>query len=155
MKRILILIACIAGCIISGGTAGRMASSGRSEWLFSLNTPSFNPPAFVFFPVWTLLYILMGYSFYLILTSAKSRFRNNAIFLFLFQLLFNLSWNFLFFKFHLIGLAFLEILMLWISIIAMIIAFFRVNKTAAYLQIPYLLWISFASILNGGFWYLN
>ena len=71
------------------------------------------------------------------------------------QLILNFCWSFLFFKFHLVGLAFVEILLIWLSIVTMIFVFIKINKTAALLQVPYLLWVSFASVLNGAIWFLN
>ncbi|MFO0321252.1 MAG: TspO/MBR family protein [Bacteroidota bacterium] len=120
-----------------------------------LNKPIFNPPNFLFGPVWTILYILMAISFYLILQSDKSILRTRAILIFCIQLFLNFCWSFLFFKFQLVGIAFIEIILIWLSIFVMLIYFYKINKTASYLQIPYLLWVSFASILNGSIWVLN
>jgi tryptophan-rich sensory protein len=91
----------------------------------------------------------------MILQSPKTELRKKAIIIFYTQLFLNFCWSFLFFKFQLLGLAFIEIILIWLSIAAMIIIFFEINKTAALLQIPYLLWVSFASVLNGTIWLLN
>ncbi len=97
----------------------------------------------------------MGVSLFMILQSQNNGLRKKAITIFCIQLVLNFCWSFIFFKFHLIGLAFVEIILIWVSIIWMILTFSKINKTAAYLQIPYLLWVSFASVLNGAIWYLN
>jgi len=120
-----------------------------------LNKPFFNPPNYLFGPVWTLLYLLMGISFFLILQSPIKELKRKAIIIFVIQLSLNFLWSFMFFKFELIGLAFIEIILIWISIFTMIIAFNKINRIAAALQIPYLLWVSFATVLNGAIWWLN
>jgi tryptophan-rich sensory protein len=97
----------------------------------------------------------MGVSLYLILQSDSSELRKKAITIFSIQLFLNFFWSFIFFNFQMLGLAFAEIILMWISILTMIIVFYKINKTAAFLQIPYLLWVSFASVLNGSIWYLN
>ncbi|MFN8115039.1 MAG: TspO/MBR family protein [Bacteroidia bacterium] len=120
-----------------------------------MNKPSFNPPNYLFGPVWTTLYILMGISLYMILQSDSNELRKKAVTIFSIQLFLNFCWSFIFFNFQSLGLAFVEIILMWISILTMIIIFYKINKTAALFQIPYLLWVSFASILNGSIWYLN
>jgi len=97
----------------------------------------------------------MGISFYLILMSPKNELRKKAIVIFIVQLVLNFAWSFLFFKYQLLGWAFAEIILIWISILTMIIVFYKINKTTALIQIPYLMWVSFASILNGAIWWLN
>ena len=155
MKHILKLILCITLPLIVGGISGYATSANINNWYVFLNKPSFNPPNYLFGPVWTTLYLLMGISFYMILQSPINEFRKKAITLFYIQLFLNFWWSFLFFKFHLLGSAFIEILMMWASILSMILLFYKVNKTAALLQIPYILWVSFASVLSGSIWYLN
>lgn len=155
MKSFLKLTLCILLPLCIGAIGGIATSTSINTWYMCLNKPSFNPPNYLFGPVWTMLYILMGISFYLILQTPKNELRKKAIIVFCVQLFLNFWWSFLFFKFQLLGIAFIEILMIWLSIITMIILFFKINKTAAYLQIPYLLWVSFASVLNGAIWLLN
>lgn len=155
MKSIFKLILCILIPLSIGAIGGIATATSINTWYMSLNKPSFNPPNYLFGPVWTMLYILMGISFYLILQSPKNELRKKVIIVFCVQLFLNFWWSFLFFKFQLLGIAFIEILMIWLSIIAMIILFLKINKTASYLQIPYLLWVSFASVLNGAIWLLN
>ena len=138
-----------------GAVAGMFTSQAVPIWYASLNRPSFNPPNWVFGPVWTTLYILLGISFFLIWKEYPSKERNLAIKVFSIQMLLNFAWSFLFFYFNLIGVAFIEIILLWISIAAMIYLFYKIKPFAAYLNIPYLLWVSFATILNAGYYFLN
>lgn len=155
MKSFFKLILCILLPLSIGAIGGIATSTSINTWYMSLNKPSFNPPNYLFGPVWTILYILMGISFYLIIQTPKNELRKKAIIVFCVQLFLNFCWSFIFFKFQLLGLAFIEIIMMWISIATMIYTFEKINKTAAYLQIPYLLWVSFASVLNGAIWLLN
>lgn len=155
MKNILKLTLCITIPLLIGAISGIATASSIDTWYVDLTKPTFNPPNYLFGPVWTCLYILMGISFYIILQSPKTELRKKAIIIFYTQLFLNFCWSFLFFKFQLLGLAFIEIIFIWVSIVMMIILYFEINKTAALLQIPYLLWVSFASILNGSIWFLN
>ncbi len=155
MKNILKLTLCITIPLLIGAISGIATASSIDTWYVELTKPTFNPPNYLFGPVWTCLYILMGISFYMILQSPKTELRKKAIIIFYTQLFLNFCWSFLFFKFQLLGLAFIEIIFIWVSIVMMIILYFEINKTAALLQIPYLLWVSFASILNGSIWFLN
>lgn len=149
------LIACVGGILLIGTISGLANAGSINGWFSTLNKPSFNPPNYLFGPVWTTLYILMGISLYLILQSPKTDSRNTALIIFAFQMALNFSWSFLFFYFKWPGIAFIEIIIMWIAILMMILTFYRISNTAAYLQLPYLLWVSFASILNGTIWYLN
>ena len=155
MKKALLLILCILFTLFVGALSGIATSDSITGWFTTLNKPFFNPPNYLFGPVRTTLYILMGISFYLILNQKENEFRKKAIAIFLVQLFLNFCWSFLFFKFQLLGIALIEIILIWISIIIMIIVFYKINKTAALIQIPYLLWVSFASVLNGAIWWLN
>lgn len=155
MKNLLKLILCILIPLAIGAISGIATTSKIGTWYKMLNKPFFNPPNYIFGPVWSLLYILMGVSFYLILQSTNNEKRSLAISIFVFQLILNFLWSFLFFKYQLLGAAFIEILLLWGSIVYMIIVFYRINKTAGIIQIPYLLWVSFASILSGSILWLN
>ena len=155
MKNLLKLILCILIPLAIGAISGIVTTSKIGTWYKMLNKPFFNPPNYIFGPVWSLLYILMGISFYLILQSTNNEKRSLAISIFVFQLILNFLWSFLFFKYQLLGAAFIEILLLWGSIVYMIIVFYRINKTAGIIQIPYLLWVSFASILSGSILWLN
>jgi translocator protein len=155
MKKILTLIACLLGPLIIGGIIGYATASNINSWFVYIIKPSFNPPNFLFAPVWTILYLLMGLSLYLILQTPDSKVKSSALIIFGIQLFLNFCWSILFFKYHVLGIAFVEILLLWLSIAAMIHLFKPIQKTAAYLQIPYLCWVSFATILNASIWWLN
>lgn len=138
-----------------GGLAGVATVTGINNWYVYLEKPVFNPPNWVFGPVWSLLYLLMGVTIYRLLSKPKSGERSQAITVFWVQLILNGAWSFIFFNAHQLGWAFAEILLIWLAIIWMIISTHRVDKTAAYIQIPYLLWVSFASVLNGTLWWMN
>lgn len=126
------------------------------SWYSTLVKPSFNPPNWVFGPVWTLLYVLMGISLYLVWQStANKKKKDKAVAIFSAQLILNIFWSIIFFALHSPGFAFLEIIILWISIAWTASLFYKINKTAAYLLLPYIAWVSFASVLNFAIWYLN
>ena len=138
-----------------GAIAGMFTSQSVPEWYATLNRPSFNPPNWIFGPVWTTLYILMGISFFLIWKQEASKVRNRAILIFLLQLLLNFAWSFIFFYFNMIGLALVEIVLLWISIVLMLVVFYKIKPIASYINIPYLLWVTFATVLNASYYILN
>lgn len=155
LNKFLKLMICLAIPLLVGSIAGLATTPNIKEWYQYLQKPVFSPPNWIFGPVWTLLYILMGVGLYLIWESEKSDLRSKAIKIFSVQLALNFAWSFIFFEFRLTGVAFFEILLVWIAVLGMIISFYRVNKLAALLQIPYILWVTFASALNGAVWYLN
>ena len=155
MNRLLKLVICIFIPVIIGGISGYFTVEGIQGWYFNLNKPSFNPPNGIFGPVWTVLYILMGISLFKISDLPATKERTISIIIFGIQLILNFLWSILFFKFHLIGFAFIDIILLWTLILIMILKFRKLDSLASYLQIPYLLWVSFASILNISILYLN
>lgn len=128
--------------------------SAIPTWYVTLNKPSFSPPNWVFGPVWTALYILMGISFYLVWISRKKA-KQKAIKLFLIQLTLNAAWSIIFFGMKNPALALIDVIALWVTIILTIKYFYPITRTATYLLTPYLLWVSFASILNLMIWLLN
>jgi len=138
-----------------GAIAGIFTSQAVPEWYATLSKPTFNPPNWIFGPVWTALYVLLGISLFIIWKLDVSRERNKAIVFFGIQLLLNFGWSFIFFYFQMIGLALIEIIVLWISILIMLIQFHKVKPLAAYLNIAYLLWVTFATILNAYYFFLN
>jgi len=151
----ILLAVCIVSVVLIGSLSGLANVGSITGWFVNLKKPVFNPPNYLFGPVWTLLYILLGISFYLILRTPDTGLRTMAFIVFGIQLLLNFSWSFLFFYFKWPFVAFVEITILWLFIVIMIFTFYRNSPLAAYLQIPYLLWVSFATILNGSIWYLN
>lgn len=134
-----ILICELAGIIGSFFTA--------TNWYGSLVKPSFNPPSWIFGPVWLILYFLMGISLYLVWTS-KSKLKEDALKFFYIQLFFNALWSVLFFGLKNIFLSFLDITLLWIFIIVTMVKFYKISKESVYLLLAYFLWVSFASVLN-------
>jgi len=134
---------------------GAVASIQAKTFYSQLTQPDWAPPAGVFGPVWTLLYALMGLAVWLIWSSGGFRPQRQAITLFLLQLAFNALWSWLFFAWHLGALAFADILVLWLFIVATLVSFWRIRPLAGALLIPYLLWVSFASVLNYSIWQLN
>ena len=127
----------------------------RSGWYGSLQKPVFNPPAWVFGPVWTALFLLMAVSAWLVWEKAHEKPVKIPLVLFYAQLLLNVTWSGLFFGMGRPGLAFAEILVLWTLIAVVTVLFFRVRRTAGLLFVPYLAWVSFALMLNGSIWWLN
>lgn len=155
MKRFFRLLACILLTMSIGGLSGYATLDGVTGWYTTLHKPAFNPPNYLFGPVWSLLYLLMGVSLFLILKAEKSPALSKAIAAFTIQLVLNFFWSIIFFRFHAVGMALAEIVLMWIAILWMIVAFYRVNKPASLIQIPYIAWVSFASILNAAIFYLN
>jgi benzodiazapine receptor len=144
MKFVLsILITFISGTITWIAIAGSM-----DTWYAKLNKPFFNPPNWLFVPVWSLLYFLMGIALFLIWKLPRSRNRDSALTFFFVQLLFNFLWCFIFFFFHAIAFALFDIIVLWVMVLLTIILFSRLNKRASWLLIPYIIWVSFATIFN-------
>ncbi len=141
------LIASIALPLVIGGLGSFFSVSAIPTWYAILNKPFFSPPNFVFAPVWITLYILMGISLYLLWT-AKKKGKDKAIKLFLIQLVLNFFWSIIFFGWHTPQAALVEILALWIFIFLTIRQSYSISKISAYLLYPYIIWVSFASILN-------
>ena len=128
----------------------------NNVWFDTLIKPSWNPPAYLFGPVWTLLYFLMAVALWIVWKSDTSQpKRNIATSAFIIQLLLNFWWSIFFFRFHSPLFALLDIVALLIAIVFMISNFSKISKLAAWLLVPYLLWVSFATILNANIWILN
>ena len=130
-------------------------TSSITNWYAFINKPLFSPPNWIFGPVWTLLYILMGVSAFLIWQKRDNLKTKPALIFYGIQLILNALWSIIFFGMHNPGLALLEIVILWLFILITLIKFYKINKTAGLLFIPYLAWVSFASILNYAIWMLN
>jgi len=125
------------------------------NWYAVLEKPSFSPPNWLFGPVWTILYFLMAVSAFLIWQERESPQRKKALTLYFVQLALNTLWSIIFFGWHNLGLAFVEIIFLWFFIFLTLTTFYRIKKLSGILFIPYLIWVSFASILNLAIWQLN
>ena len=149
------LIASLLLPLAIGGLAGAFTSEAIPGWYASLNQPSFNPPNWVFGPVWTTLYIILGISLFLIWKLPAGKERNQAILIFLAHFLLNFCWSFFFFYFQMIGLALIDIVALWILIFIMLVRFYKLRPIAAYINIPYLVWVTFATALNLSYFFLN
>lgn len=125
-------------------------------WYNGLAKPALNPPSWIFMPVWTLLFVLMGIAVFLVWRKeVNKKSVKMALAIFIFQLFLNVFWSLLFFGMHNPMVAFTEIISLWFAIMALILAFYQVSKAAAYLLIPYALWVSFATYLNYAIWQLS
>lgn len=148
------LIVSIVICQLAGIMGSFFTSDSVKTWYPTLIKPSFNPPNGVFAPVWTTLFLLMGISLYLIWTS-KSKKKKLPLTFFGIQLGLNILWSILFFGLKMPLFAFIEIIILWTFILLTIISFYKISKASAYLLIPYLLWVSFAVVLNFALFYLN
>lgn len=139
-----------------GGLSGFVTARSVATWYPTLTKPFFNPPAWVFGPTWTVLYIMMGVAAFLVWRQGFStKDVRLALTLFAAQLALNGLWSILFFGLQSPGVAFAEILLLWLSIVATVWIFRRVVPAAALLMLPYLAWVSFAAVLNGSIWMLN
>jgi tryptophan-rich sensory protein len=150
------LVIAVAISLAAGGLGSIFTSSAIPTWYTTLSRPALNPPNWIFAPVWTTLFVLMGIAAFLIWKRGIDKPKNReALKIFLGQLILNVLWSFIFFGLHNPGLAFLEIIFLWLAILATILSFSKISKTAAYLLIPYIAWVSFASYLNLAIWQLN
>lgn len=154
MKRILILIGFLVLCFAAAGLGGGLTSPGI-PWLATLRQPSFQPPNWLFGPVWTVLYGMMAVSGWLLYLQAPSPARTFALGLFVGQLILNVGWSLLFFYWRMPLAAFFEILILLTVIWMYVFAVRGVNTKAAYLFVPYGVWVGFATLLTGALWYLN
>lgn len=149
------LIISVIVCQFAGIIGTFFTRKNITIWFSNLNKPDFNPPDWVFAPVWIALYFLMGISFYLIWNAENNPATKTAIIIFILQLVLNSLWTIIFFGLKSPGIAFLEIIVLWIFILICIVHFYPISITASVLLIPYLVWVSFASILNYSIWKLN
>ncbi|HRH25993.1 MAG TPA: tryptophan-rich sensory protein [Candidatus Paceibacterota bacterium] len=141
----------------SAGLIGSLATyPAIPTWYTSLEKPALNPPSWVFAPVWTTLFVLMGIAAFLIWKKGLARTDVKvALTVFIAQLILNTLWSIIFFGAQNTGLAFFELSVLWIAILCSIVLFARISKPAAWLLLPYILWVSFAGYLNFSIWYLN
>jgi len=149
VNKSLKLITTILICEGVGLVSVPFTVSSIQNWYSYLNKPSFSPLNWIFGPVWTTLYLMMGVSAYLVwVKGLENKKVRVALTLFLLQLFLNFFWSILFFGFHSPMLALIDIILLWFAIIFSILKFYSISKNASYLLIPYLLWVSFAFVLN-------
>lgn len=143
------------GASFATGAIGGFASANAAGFYAQLDTPSWAPPSRLFGPVWTVLYLMMGIAAWLVWREAGWREGRVALSLFVAQLVLNALWTWLFFAWRLGGVALIEIIVLSVLIIAVIIAFARIQRTAAMLLVPYLAWVLFATALTAALWTRN
>ncbi len=139
---------------LATGALGAVAST-PGEWYAGLAKPAWNPPSWVFGPVWTTLYLLMGLAAWLVWRERASKPVAGAMWLFGGQLLVNGAWSWLFFEYHLIALALADLLLLLVVVALLTMRFWSVRPVAGILLLPYLTWVGFAALLNGAIWLLN
>lgn len=154
-RKILAFVICLAIPLGVGFLSGYITRGETDTWFRTIEKPSFNPPNEIFGPVWTLLYVLMGISLFLVWNSRDNWLRKKAILVFFVQLFFNFWWSLIFFSFHLLFAAVVDILILWLLILYMIQCFRDVKPLAGWINLPYLLWVSFATVLTISIWKLN
>lgn len=145
----------LALCVGIGALGSVWTAAGVRDWFPALAKPPINPPAWVFAPVWTALYLIMGYAAWRVWRTAGFKGAPAALTLFGLQLALNLAWSYLFFGRHWIGAAFVEIVVLLAAIAATALVFARTDRLAAWLLVPYIAWVAFASVLTGWIWLLN
>ncbi len=148
------LVISIFICLLAGFIGSFFTSPAIPTWYATLQKPSFAPPNWVFFPVWTSLFIMMGISLFLIWKKEDKKVKT-ALYIFSAQLILNALWSVAFFGLRSPLTGLIDIIILWIAILATIISFMKISRTASYLLIPYILWVSFAAILNFSIWKLN
>ena len=138
-----------------GFLSGFLSRKGTAFYDANVTKPALTPPGILFPIVWGILYALMGISAARVASSTAGKSRSRGLNLFVFQLVLNFFWSLIFFNVRNYGLALLWLLVMWVTIIAMILQFWKVDRTSAVLQVPYLLWVTFAAYLNFGVWQLN
>jgi tryptophan-rich sensory protein len=153
--RAVTLVLSILICQAVGLLGARWTAPEIPRWYSTLRKPAFNPPSWVFGPVWTLLYLLMAIAAWRILQAPPSALRTAGLSVFAGQLALNFLWSWIFFRRHATGAALAEILTLWIAIAATAILFSRLDSIAAWLLAPYLAWTAFAALLNAAIFRLN
>ena len=156
MKRTFDLILAVLICQGMGLIGSLFTTPAITSWYAGLIKPSFNPPNWIFAPAWILLYTLMGIAAFLIWNRRNGKKKiKTALVLFSVQLVLNSLWSIIFFGLHLPQYAFLEILVLWFFILLTLLSFYKISKPAGLLLLPYILWVSFATILNLSIMILN
>jgi translocator protein len=148
------LIFAIAICQVAGLVGSLFTAPAILGWYASLSKPTFNPPSWVFGPVWIFLYLLMGIALYLILVD-KNKNKTLALWLFGIQLVLNSLWSIIFFGLQSPLYALIEIILLWVAIVFTIKQFWKLNVKAGALLFPYIAWVTFAMVLNYSIWQLN
>lgn len=151
------IIVLVVTCMVIGFLSGQVTRDAITTWYPTIIKPSFNPPNWLFGPVWSLLYAMMGVAAGLVWAKIDTTHEivKKALLFFAIQLALNALWSYLFFGLHNPMLAFIEIILLWLMIYETFSQFKKIDTIAGYLMLPYLAWVGFASILNGSIWWLN
>ncbi|MET0760364.1 MAG: TspO/MBR family protein [Flavobacterium sp.] len=157
MNKLTRILTVVVTCLAVGYFSSLVTKSSIETWFPTLIKPSFNPPNWVFAPVWTMLYIMMGIAAGLVWNriDIEKEVVRKALIFFAIQLALNALWSYLFFGLKNPLLALIEIVLLWLMIYETYIKFAKIDKIAGYLFIPYLAWVSFATVLNASIWWLN
>jgi tryptophan-rich sensory protein len=156
MQKIIKIVLVVLVCVSVGYLSGTVTRESITTWYPTLVKPVFNPPNWIFAPVWTLLYIMMGIAAGLVWTNEyEQKIVKKALGFFAIQLGLNALWSYLFFGLHNPLLALIEIVLLWLMIFETYNQFKKIDKVAGFLMLPYLAWVSFATILNASIWWLN
>jgi benzodiazapine receptor len=155
LKQLLGLLTAIGICFGAAAIGAAVTTPQIPTWYAELARPSWNPPAWVFGPVWSVLYLLMAVAAWLVWRERGLGQATLPLAIFMVQLALNTLWSVLFFGLHSPGAAAVEIVVLWLAIIATIVAFWRHSRLAAGLLVPYLMWVSFAAVLNWTIWQMN
>jgi len=154
MKKFLQFAASISVCLLAGAVGSAFTFQNIPTWYAGLNKPFFSPPNWLFGPVWTILYLMMGVSLFLVFVKEKEKF-TKPVKIFLLHLAVNSLWSIVFFGMRNPGLAYIVIIILWLMIFYLINIFNNIDKRASRLLYPYFAWVTFASFLNLAVWYLN
>ena len=156
MRNIGKLIVSILACQAVGAMGAVFTAGSVNTWYAGLSKPSFNPPDWLFAPVWTLLYILMGIAaFFVWRKGTQNRPVKIALIVFLVQLILNVLWLVVFFGLESPLSGLIVIVVLWVALLVTVLRFFKISRVASILLWPYLLWVTFAAVLNGSIWLLN
>jgi len=148
------LILFLAICLGAGGLGGFFTARSVREWYPQLQKPAGTPPDWVFGPVWTTLYVLMAIAAWLVWRECGAG-AQRALLIFFVQLALNVAWSGIFFGLRLPAMAFAELAILWLAIVVNAAVFYRLKPVAAWLLLPYLVWVTYAGYLNFGIWRLN
>lgn len=156
IANVLVFLICLAIPLSIGFLGSMFTMESVKTWYTTINKPSFNPPNWVFAPVWTTLYVLMGIASFRVWQKRKTmQWFHWAVIVYIVQLVFNLMWSFIFFELHQIGFALIEIVLLLLLILINAFIFYRFDKLAGWLFLPYFLWVSFATYLTYAIFILN
>lgn len=155
MRDLLALAGFVALCLAVAAAGGAVTSTSVDTWYAALEKPAFNPPDWVFGPVWTVLYLMMALAAWRVWRLAGERDVRAALGLWALQLALNLTWSYVFFGARMIGAALAEIAVLLVAIVATLALFWRLDRIAGALLVPYAAWVAFALVLNAALWRLN